>query len=213
MAAAGAIYSSIKAQNDFERDVGTFDDVEAVPRQSRALRTRASPQASVHATGGGKNNPERWDVLVSVAALAARTGFTLSREGVLGGLREKLSIKDIHVGDASFDGAFCIRGTDEDVVRGVFAQVEVQDTIRALFSAFDVKHMQLSATSGTLSFWLPRPHTNATTARDIALMAHRVASVLEQRADIPALLPPARTNVGMGSNSGASVAISALKRD
>ena len=57
--------------------------------------------------------------------------FTVYRKGLFSELGKLLGMQDIEVGDAEFDEAFILKGTDEAKVRGLFADPEVRSLLLA----------------------------------------------------------------------------------
>jgi hypothetical protein len=194
----------------FREEAARFGDVVAPPSiWSAGLDTVPPlPPASIRAGGGGKNNPPRWDVRSAAPRLSLRTSLTIDREGILGALREKLGQHDVHIGDAAFDGAFCVRGSDPDVVRGVMQRSAVQLAVRALFD--DPDAMQLVVRDGgDVHARLRRRSADAATVRQKLLAVVRLVQALEEHADAEPSLPPESPlrTAGTGGASGAPVGI------
>ena len=82
-----------------------------------SLATKGSTPAGHVVAGGGKH--PYWQALSNAPRTAERTTLTITLEGISGGLRDKLGAHDVHTGDAGFDDRYCLRGSDEAVLRGL----------------------------------------------------------------------------------------------
>lgn len=118
----------------FGRSLASDPDLEPVSGAWEiACRTRRAPVVTAHGRGGGKNNPSRWDLVASLPSVGDRTSISLSREGMLGALREMVGIQDVRVGDPSFDSLYTIRGTDPNLVRGFLEPEDVKSALDVFF--------------------------------------------------------------------------------
>lgn len=184
---AVAIFLHQKKMQQLREQFANDPDVQIADGWMFRMNTR-EPNRPAHVVqaGGGKNNPPRWDVVSEVSQLAGRTTLSLSREGALGALREMFGVKDVHIGDAEFDKAYTIRGSDSDAVRGIISAPPVMDAVRDLF-ALDVWSFEVKK-NGALSVRAARGHTlNADHAKALLLATVRLANALEQNANQPAV--------------------------
>lgn len=164
-------------------------DVEIAQGWIFRMNTRAPHRPGhIGQAGGGKNNPPRWDIVSEAKELSSRTTLSLSREGALGSLREMFGMKDVHVGDADFDKAFTVRGSDSDAVRGIVSNPPVMDAVRALF-ALDVWSFEVKK-NGAVSVRAPRSNLSGDHAKALLLATVQLANVLDDNASQPAV--PAR---------------------
>lgn len=184
------------------------DDPDVEPVGWGTLRTRRAPEVTVRAAGGGKNNPTRWDATGRAPRIGARTSLHLSKEGLLGGLREIVGVKDVRTGDDDFDRTFTVRGGEPDAVRGILATDEVRATVRAFFDLpawrFDL-HVRANET-GTVTARCPRQGFDVQQGKRVALATQRLLEVLEQHADDAPMREAMSTTAG-GSATGAPVAV------
>jgi hypothetical protein len=58
--------------------------------------------------------------------------FTIYRKGFFSETGKWLGMQDIEIGDAAFDEAFIIKGTDESQVRALFADARLRDVLMKL---------------------------------------------------------------------------------
>lgn len=105
------------------------------------------PTAHIVRAGGGKNAPPLWNIYVEVPQLGARTMLSLSKEGLSGALREKLGVKDLHIGDAQFDKEFTIRGSNSEAIVALLLKPEVQDAVYAFFEECRIQYLELGSAS------------------------------------------------------------------
>lgn len=208
----GVIVLVRRQRAQFLREAATFADVRASQRSFGVLSLETVPplpRASIVATGGGKNNPARWDATSLSPRLAERTSLTIDEEGLLGKLREKLGGSDIKIGDEGFDRRFCIRGSDSDVVRGVVQHPAVQQAIRTFFNdplACLVKVKE----DGTFSGRFLRSTSTASAGRDKLLLVAALVAALEENADAEIVRPQGSSveSAGVGGASGSPVGVS-----
>ena len=206
---AFAVVTEQRQKKEFFAALEVDPDVVAIAAKgaSAQCRTKRPPFIEVKSAGGGKNNPTRWDARGIAFRVAARTTLHLSREGSLGALREMLGFKDVHVGDEDFDKAFTVRGSEPDVVRGLFASVEVKDALRAFF-AVPAWNMHIDD-EGLVKAQRARRKLDADEAKQFALALARVVELLELHADDPAIASPSPLLAGAtGGASGAPVGVS-----
>ena len=55
--------------------------------------------------------------------------FTVYRKSVFSGLGKRLGMKDVEVGDESFDRDFIVKGTDDGKLRDLFANAKIRDLV------------------------------------------------------------------------------------
>jgi hypothetical protein len=70
-------------------------------------------------------------------------------------LREKLGWMDVHVGDASFDQRYCVRGSDEELIRWLLGDPQVRSALDAFFGGPELKGACGKQTFRPLSVSLP----------------------------------------------------------
>jgi hypothetical protein len=56
-------------------------------------------------------------------------GFQIYRKGIFSAIGKWLGGQDVEIGDAFFDDAFIIKGTDEDKIRQLFSPLQIRDLI------------------------------------------------------------------------------------
>ncbi|MBM4280832.1 MAG: hypothetical protein FJ137_08750 [Deltaproteobacteria bacterium] len=167
------------------------------------------PGGRILALGGGKNEPLRWEAFSAAPRTAARTTLSVTPEGAVGRLREWLGFTDIHTGDDAFDRAFCVRGNDADVVRGVFLAPSVRVAVQDLFALGGVKSFSIDA-RGAVHVRAWRRDLAGPLARELLRRTLAVTAALEAHADARPALPPSMTAAlteGAGGDSGAPVAV------
>jgi len=161
------------------------------------------------ASGGRHSSVPLWDAVVDGVGLGARTSLHISREGLLGALRDAVGLRDIEVGDPDFDRTWKIRGHDADVVRGALAGAEVRAAIVGLFAEADVWSCRLDR-QGRLHVVMRRERLDPQEARYRLAGVRRLAGALHEARDVDPVLPPARGVVGsVSSSSGAPVGVGA----
>jgi hypothetical protein len=200
------VYFARKQLAEWRTGCARFDDVEDTSAlMVLSLRTRAPVRAAeVQAAGGGKNNPQVWSVR-STSRIGARTTLDLSREGSLGALRERVGWQDVHIGDAGFDAAYTVRGSEPDVVRGIFAAAATRDAVRALFEGGTLHMCRIESGGGATAVFQRSGH-DVDTARGRVLAFVRFLDALDERSDAP---PRALQDAGgsVGGGSGAPVGV------
>lgn len=202
-----AVASSQRALKAFAVSLENDPDVVSMPPKWGQARcqTRRAPLVDVVAAGGGKNNPRRWEATASAPGVGARTSVNVSPEGAAGALRELVGVKDVHTGDDDFDKAYTVRGGEPDVVRGIFASVEVKDAVRALFavpaSRFEIKD------GGAVFARCSRAGMDGMQAKRVALALARLVDVLERHANAPPIVLPSALRGAGGGSTGAPVGV------
>lgn len=164
-----------KAREKYAND----PDVEVLPGWAFTLRTKREPFVTVTPAGGGKNNPPVWRIACRAAGLAGKSSLSLSREGVLGGLREKLGFKDVHIGDEDFDRLWTIRGSDADVLRALLLNRSMQSAVGAVFGVAQLSVIHIDD-RGNLSGTAPRSGLDDEQARALALSLFDFVATLDE---------------------------------
>ena len=174
----------------------------------RLQTRRGVPVGELWVRGGGKS-ADRWEAVSRVMRTAARTTLSITTEGVTGRLREAAGVVDVHTGDLDFDRRFCVRGSDEDVVRGILQAPMVRAAVHELFATAGVWRFTVYANgraeTQAARTGLSAPHARAVLERTLALVA-----ALEAHADAPSALRPSTTAAlreGASGGSGAPVAV------
>jgi hypothetical protein len=210
---AGSLYKQHRQRAEFSRaftgdgKFQVFGGGFFSPFGVRAVR--GSPQGEIVAAGGGDNEPTTWESESSAPRTARRTTVSLSVETVFGHLREKIGLPDVQVGDADFDRQFCLRGSEADVVRGIFAQEAVRAAARQLFGAGQVNRFTVDA-AGRVQMSAARDGLSPDEARALLLGVLTLVSALEAHAHARPVAPPsttARLADGVGGATGAPVAV------
>lgn len=164
---------------------------------------------TVKTSRGRNNSVPLWDIVVDGVGLGARTSLQISREGLLGALRDAVGFRDVEVGDADFDGRFKIRGHDADVVRGALGSDEARAAIADIFDDTDVWQCRLDR-RGRLHVVVRRERLDPQEARHRLACVRRLAAALHAARDVAPLLEPVRGVVGaVSSSSGAPVGFGA----
>ncbi len=159
--------------------------------------------------GGNRNDPPRWEVYSAAPRTAARTTLRVTPEIAAGRLLEKLGFTDIHTGDAAFDRLFCLRGSEEDVVRGIFVEPAVRAAVTELFALGDLQVFTVDA-DGRVHARASRRDLAGATAREVLRRTLAVVAALEAHADARPARSPSTTSAlteGAGGGSGAPVAV------
>jgi hypothetical protein len=138
-----------------------------------SIRTRRPPFVTVTYWPGGRNSPERWRCDCASPGFGRLSSLSLSKEGVLGVLRESLGVQDVHIGDADFDREFTVRGSNADVIKRVLSSPSVQYAIRTLFE--EATDCQITGGTGDVCVYLRCRGLDAQTAK---AHAHRVAALI-----------------------------------
>ncbi len=170
------------------------------------LEARAWPSST-----GGKNSTPTWELRVERVALGKKTTLSLGLEGVLSALRDAVGLKDIQIGIADFDKRFTIRGADDDLIRGVLADVDTRAAITALFASDKVMSCRLDKHQ-QLSVCMVRRALSPIEVRDVLTRVRRLAACLDRGADAKRLPPPGERAVvveasGVGGSTGAPVGV------
>jgi hypothetical protein len=181
-------------------------------RRPLGVRTRhgAGPAGELVALGGGKNDPLRWEAFTTAPRVVLRTTVTVTQEGLAGALREKMGFADVHTGDDRFDDRFCLRGSDADVVRGIFVVPAVRAAVDDLFAIGDIQSFSIND-AGRVHTWAGRSGLQPRHAREVLKRTMALAAAIEEHADVLAALPPAtRAQLadGTGGGTGSPVAVS-----
>jgi hypothetical protein len=94
---------------------------------------RGRPLTCGPGSTGGKHPILYWRIQASQVSLGQHTSLTLSREGMLGQLREAIGFSDVQVGDQDFDSTYTVRGSSPPHIRQVFADPAVRAATSELF--------------------------------------------------------------------------------
>lgn len=171
------------------------------------LATKGSTPAGHVVAGGGK--PPYWQALSNAPRTAERTTLTITLEGISGGLRDKLGAHDVHTGDAGFDDRYCLRGSDEAVLRGLLQAPAVRAALDTLFGLGRIRSFTIDATGAAHTF-ASRDDLSPVRARDVLLCTLALVAALEKNASVRPALPPLTSSPlveGAGGGSGAPVAV------
>jgi hypothetical protein len=178
-------------------------------RSTTQIETRAPlRQATMVSVAGDKNEPARWSITTQVDALVAKTTVSLSREGFAGKLRERIGLKDVHIGIDDFDALVCLRGSDADLLRGVFTTPAVMRATLELFA--DQSFMRLDVgTSGRVTCEMRRAGLDGLDMKRKLLAVVALADALADGAYARPLPDPASAvrTAGVGGASGAPVSV------
>jgi hypothetical protein len=152
------------------------------------VRTRSAPLPAVlePATRShrdpGAERAERtqfaWVVRVSGVGLGARTTLWVARRihGGVGDVVDALGLGAVDTGDAAFDHALRVSGSDDDALRAAFAAPRARDAASALF-AMPVQRCSLDR-DGTLTVEITRRGMDPAEARRVLDAARALAAAL-----------------------------------
>jgi hypothetical protein len=140
-----------------------------------ATRERLDPQAQ-----GIQHTQFAWVVKVSGVGLGARTTLWISRRihDGLGDAIDSLGLGAIDTGDAAFDDALRVSGSENDALRAAFARPRARDAASALF-AMRVQRCSLER-DGTLTIEIARDGMEASEARQVLGLARGLAAALHE---------------------------------
>ena len=211
----GIFLYHFQARRNFENAFVDDPDYELVPRgvfSPPEIRSRPGAHLPIRckAIAGNRNTPARWQLFVDGVAL--KTTLSLSLEGLLGGLRDLVGLKDIQVGDEAFDGRYTIRGADADLVRGAILQPAVRRAVDVLYGHRGVKRCNLSY-HGTLEVLMQRERLTPQEARHVLVVVHTLAQALHDARHAEPVGPPVPKGAGkeaigsVGGTSGAPVGL------
>lgn len=210
-AIVGASWWQQKKREELRRALDGDPDVEIASELKWftpvAIQTRPPRRAArMAAAGGGKNNPSRWDILSRCEGM--KTTVSVSREGFSGVLREAVGMKDVHVGDESFDKLVCLRGSVGDAVRGIFTSASVQQATRALLEDKQLWSFRIDDASNVHARYA-RYGIDPVDMKGKILRVVALADAIENAADRPALPDPGSSvrTQAIGGGSGAPVSI------
>jgi hypothetical protein len=204
-----ALGSNRKRTNDF---VAAFaDDPNFAADPGNGTRPLSLATKGTTPAGHVVASPLAWEVYSDSPRTAERTTLMITLEGLTGGLRDKSGVHDVHTGDAAFDDRYCLRGSDEGIVRGLLQTPAVRTAVEVLFGLGRVHSFTVDK-NGVACTTAPRNDLSPVYARDVLRCTLALVAALEEHANVPPAPAPSKTaalteGAGGGSGSGAPVAV------
>jgi hypothetical protein len=159
-------------------------------------------------TPGGKE--VTWTLRARPPSFSARTTLSLRREGFAGFVRERLfDSHDIHVGDVTFDDALQIGGSDDRVVRAIFANPALRAAVLRAFD--DLRVVSISIDEHEARVLAYKTLGDADAAKRVVLGVADLLAALDGASSVAALPPSSTDGLVHGpsasAESGAPVAV------
>lgn len=168
----------------------------------RSMPTNDRPRAIEARAARGRSGPTvKWFVTGELPRLAARTSLLLERKGLAEHIGDLVGIHDVLSNDQAIDGEVRIRGSTQDVVRGIVCRREVIAALRAFFLERQGLSFDLSL-DGRFTMCVARGGLAVEDVRATMDAAAALLDVLEEHADAPPLADPGSLGGGVGPDSG-----------
>lgn len=176
------------------------------------LRLRMRQPRHRFAAAETTNARAEWRLAGRCVALGKRTTLRISREGVLGKLREEVGVADVHVGlDGVVDRLLELRGSEPDVIRGLFDDAAARAALVALFRDDGATWFALE-NDGMVECALARRDLQPASAKALLMRFVVLLAALDGAATVkprvtpgppPQSLPP----IGVGAASGSPLGV------
>ncbi|MBI1949609.1 MAG: hypothetical protein HYS27_28240 [Deltaproteobacteria bacterium] len=198
----------------FDHDEDVSAELQESFDRNRRFLLRLTTRQPKHrfASAETTNARKEWLLAGRCVALGKRTTMEISPEGMLGRLREQVGVADVHVGhDSEVDRLLELRGSDPDVIRGLFDDAAARAALVALFREDHATRFVLEE-DGMVECALPRRDLQPVTAKALLLRFVALLAALDGAATAePRGAPPPSTQTlppqGVGAGSGSPLGV------